>query len=96
MKRTFLVIGAGLAAVMAALAFAAPASAQPYGWGARGNLRADCPIYRKYGPGYMRHPPGYGRWARGPGRGYGPGYGPGWRRGPGYGPGPGWGPGRNW
>lgn len=91
MSRTSFVIGAGLAAVMAAtLSVATPADAQAYAWGARGNLRADCPIYQKYGPGYMRAGRGYGRaWARGYGRGYGPGYGPGWRRGPGWGPGPG-------
>jgi hypothetical protein len=90
MTRKSLLVGVGIAAGLAGaiLASAAPAEAQPYGgWGARGNLRADCPIYRAYGPGYMRTARTYGG---GPvrgwrGSGYGPGYG--WRRGPGYGPG---------
>lgn len=93
MIRKALVIGAGVAALLAtALVGGSSAQAQPYGWGARGNWRADCPIYRTYGPGYMRTGRGYGRGYMRGRRGFGPGYGPGWRRGPGYGPGYG----RNW
>jgi hypothetical protein len=86
MIRKSLLIGAGIATALATalLGFGSSAQAQPYGggWGARGNLRADCPIYRTYGPGYMRTGRGYGRGYMRGGRGYGPG----WRRGPGYGP----------
>jgi len=68
---------AAFAAALAALGFAGPAVAQPYGGG--------------YGPGYGMMGPGYGG-GYGPGMmgpGYGGGYGPGMMGGygPGYGPG---------
>jgi hypothetical protein len=96
MTRTSRLVGTGIAAAIAVaiLGFGSSTQAQPYGggWGARGNWRADCPVYRAYGPGYMRTGRGYGRGYMRAGRGKGPGWGPGWRRGPGYGPGYG----RNW
>ncbi len=93
---------AAIGAALAAIGFAAPAVAQPYGYGPGYGMMGG------YGPGYGMmggYGPGYGMGGYGPGwgmmRGYGPGmmggYGP--MMGPGYGPGmmmgygPGYGPG---
>jgi hypothetical protein len=99
---------AAIGVALATLGFAAPAAAQPYGYGPGYGMMGG------YGPGYGMGPgmmggygPGYGRGymmapGYGPGmmRGYGPGWGRGYMMGPGYGPGmmgpgyrPGYGPG---
>jgi hypothetical protein len=92
---------AAIGAALVALGFAAPAVAQPYGYGPGYGMMGG------YGPGYGMMGGGYGPgwgmmrgygpgWGMGPGmmRGYGPGWGHGYMMGPGYGPGMmGYGPG---
>ena len=100
---------AAFAAALAAIGFASPAGAQPYGPGYGGGYGAGYGMMGGYGPGYGMmggYGPGYGMGpgmmggygpGYGPGMmgGYGPGYGRGYMMGPGYGPGYGAGYGRD-